>query len=73
MKLIFERLRDLAEVRSSWFFILIGLCENVLHEKLSKNPSFFSQVKYGMYDVHICCLCRVAYPSIRFKYLFNTF
>jgi len=39
LKLIFERLRDRMEVRfSPLCFILSGLCENVLHEKLSRTP-----------------------------------
>ena len=45
MKLIFERLRDRMEVRfSPLFFILISLCENVLHEKLSRTP--FSEMEH---------------------------
>jgi len=38
-QLIFERLRDHMEVRfSPLFFILIDLCEIVLHKKIVKNP-----------------------------------
>jgi len=39
LKLFFERLRDRMEVRfSPLFFILIDLCKNVIHEKLSRTP-----------------------------------
>jgi len=39
LKLIFERLRDRMDVQfSQLFFILIGLFENALHEKLSRTP-----------------------------------
>ena len=56
-KLIFERLRDRMEVRFSLlFFILIDLCENVIHEKLSIAPLlcsfFFNNVASPLYIFH---------------------
>jgi len=39
LKLFFERLRDRIEVQfSPLFFILIDICKNVIHEKLSRTP-----------------------------------
>jgi len=60
-KLIFEQLRDLLEVRfSPLYFIWIGLCENVLLEKLSRTPL----TKTGRsFEISCICVERVLPPK----------
>jgi len=54
-KFIFERLRDRTEVRfSPLFFILIGLCENVLHEKMPRTPLPVFFLPEIMTVLHVC-------------------
>jgi len=59
LKLIFERMRDRTKVWfSQLFFILIDLCENVIHEKLSKTPlPVFPVTRHPVNEVAISAEC----------------